>query len=246
MKFLRLLLIFFWRLWFYVVMLFTILVMSPVLLVVTSSDKTYPTFYKIAHHWGKLILFLMGFKVEIINKTYLKPNHSYMFSPNHTSMIDIMLILAVIPNNPFVFVGKEELSKIPIFGFFYRRTSILVNRSDEISRKAVYKQAQQRLNKGLSVCIFPEGLVPDENVVLNEFKNGAFVLAIEHQIPIVPITFLDCKKRFSYTFFSGGPGKLRVKFHEPVITQNMNLKKDQKDLKNLVYELIYNDLKEHE
>lgn len=246
MKFLRLLLIFFWRLWFYVVMLLTILVMSPILLIVTSSDKTYSTFYKIAHYWGKLILFLMGFNVEIVKKTDLKPNHSYMFSPNHTSMIDIMLILAVIPNNPFVFVGKEELAKIPVFGFFYRRTSILVNRSNEMSRKAVYRQAQQKLNKGLSVCIFPEGLVPEENVVLNEFKNGAFVLAIEHQIPIVPITFLDCKKRFSYTFFSGGPGKLRVKFHEPIFTQNMTLDKDKNNLKKSVYELIYNDLMQDE
>lgn len=223
-------------------MLTTILIMSPVLLAVTSGYKLYPVFYKIAHYWGRLILWLMGFKVEVIRSTNLIPNHSYMFSANHTSMIDIMLILAIIPDNPFVFVGKAELARIPIFGFFYRRTSILVDRANAKSRAAVFKQAQERLKKGLSVCIFPEGLVPAENVILNEFKKGAFVLAIEHQIPIVPISFLDCKKRFSYTFLSGGPGTLRVKFHDPISTSHLTFEKDYKGLKNSVYKLIYNDL----
>jgi 1-acyl-sn-glycerol-3-phosphate acyltransferase len=220
----------------------TIFVMSPVLIIVTASVNTYPIFYKIAHIWGKLILFLMGFSIKSLVKTQLTPNQSYMFTANHTSMIDIMLILAIIPDNPFVFVGKAELAKIPIFGFFFRRTSILVDRSDEKSRKAVYKQAHEKLNRGLSVCIFPEGKVPAEEVVLAPFKNGAFSLAIEHGIPIVPISFLDCKKRFSYTFFSGSPGKLRVKFHDPITTKNMSLKKDKEVLKKQVYDLLYEDL----
>ncbi len=220
----------------------TVLVLSPVLLFVTSHIKFYPVFFKIAHYWARVILLFMGFKAEIIKKTQLIPKHSYMFSANHTSMIDIMLMLAIIPDNPFVFVGKAELVKIPIFGFFYRKTSILVDRSDATSRKAVYNQAQERLRKGLSVCIFPEGMVPEERVQLNEFKNGAFVLGIEHQIPIVPITFLDCKKRFSYTFFSGSPGKLRVIFHDPIETNSLNKALDKNRIKNQVYNLLLNDL----
>jgi 1-acyl-sn-glycerol-3-phosphate acyltransferase len=98
------------------------------------------------------------------------------------------------------------------------------------------------LSNGLDVCIFPEGLVPDdESIVLSEFKNGAFRLAIEHQIPVVPITFYDCKKRFSYTFFSGKPGKLRVKVHSFLSTKALTLK-DCDALKKQTYNLIYNEL----
>jgi 1-acyl-sn-glycerol-3-phosphate acyltransferase len=152
-----------------------------------------------------------------------------------------MLMLAVI-KNPFVFVGKMELAKIPLFGFFYKRTCILVDRSSSKSRMAVFERAQNRLSQGLSICIFPEGGVPDdESIVLDEFKDGAFRLAIDHQIPIVPITFADNKKRFSYTFFSGSPGEMRVKIHSFVDTKNQK-PEDKKTLKEKVRTVILNQL----
>ena len=90
----------------------------------------------------------------------------------------------------------------------------MVDRESTKSRTGVYRRAQRRLNQGLSICIFPEGGVPDEDVLLDEFKDGAFKMAIAHQIPIVPITFYDGKKRLSFTFLSGVPGALRAKVHE--------------------------------
>lgn len=243
MEFIKKFLVLVWRLWFYMLVIILTVVLSPILIPITASVRTYPVFYWILRYWAKTILFFMGFRVKVIQAVPLIPNHSYMFSANHTSMIDIMLILAVIPRNPFVFVGKAELAKIPIFGFFYRRSSILVDRGNLKSRKEVYSQAQDKLNRGLSVCIFPEGLVPEEHIILSDFKNGAFNLAIEHQIPIVPISFLDCKKRFSYTFFSGKPGTLRVVFHEPIPTTNMSVLKNKESLKKQVFDIIYNDLK---
>jgi 1-acyl-sn-glycerol-3-phosphate acyltransferase len=165
-----------------------------------------------------------------------------MFIANHTSMVDIMLMLVCVKNNPFVFVGKKELAKIPLFGFFYKRTCILVDRSSAKSRKAVFLRAQRRLQQGVSICIFPEGMVPEEEVQLAKFKDGAFRLAINHKIPIVPITFYDNKKRFSYTFFSGGPGVMRAKIHKFLETQTLtientsSLNKDSRDI-------ILNELK---
>ena len=183
----------------------------------------------------------MGFKVEILQSQPFEKEKSYMFCPNHTSMIDIMVMLSI-TKNPFVFVGKKELTRIPVFGFFYKRTCILVDRNNSRSRTAVFDEARRRLSNDLGVCIFPEGLVPsDESVILSEFKNGAFRLAIEHQIPIVPLTFYDCKKRFSYTFFSGGPGKLRVKVHDFIPTVGLTLK-DHQSLKKETFEIIYNEL----
>lgn len=230
-----------WRIWFYAWFLLSIIPIFPILIIVTSSEKLYPVFFKIARAWAKTILFVMGFKIALEEEQFLEKGKSFMFCPNHTSMIDVLVMLAI-TKNPFVFVGKIELTKIPIFGFFYKRTCIIVDRSNSKSRKSVFDEARIRLDGGLDICIFPEGLVPsDESVVLSEFKKGAFRLAVEYQIPIVPITMYDCKKRFSYTFFSGGPGRLRVKVHSFIKTEGMVLK-DSNLLKKQTFNIIYNEL----
>lgn len=230
-----------WRVWFYVLMAIPILLMFPFLLVSILSDRGYPYFFKMARIWAKFILFGMGFYYKIEREQTLDSHKSYMLVANHTSMADIMLMLATV-RNPFVFVGKQELAKIPLFGFFYKRTCILVDRSCSKSRMAVFKKAQKRINHGLSICIFPEGGVPDESIILDNFKDGSFRLAIDHQIPIVPITFGDNKKRFSYTFFSGSPGIMRVKVHQPIETAGKT-DKDRKEIREEVRQIILDQIK---
>ncbi|MBU2926830.1 lysophospholipid acyltransferase family protein [Winogradskyella psychrotolerans] len=202
-----------YRIWFYILVAIPIIVLFPFLIISISREQWYPYFFRLARIWSKFILIGMGFGYRIKREDTPDPEKSYMFVANHTSMADIMLMLVAV-KNPFVFVGKQELAKIPLFGFFYKRTCILVDRSSAKSRQAVFLRAQRRLKQGVSICIFPEGGVPDEHILLDEFKDGAFRLAINHQIPVVPITFYDNKKRFSYTFFSGSPGKMRAKIHQ--------------------------------
>jgi 1-acyl-sn-glycerol-3-phosphate acyltransferase len=211
-----------YRIWFYILVAIPIIVMFPLLIISISREQWYPYFFKLARIWSKFILIGMGFGYKIIREESPDPKKSYMFIANHTSMADIMLMLVSV-KNPFVFVGKKELAKIPLFGFFYKRTCILVDRSSAKSRQAVFLRAQRRLKQGLSICIFPEGGVPEEDVLLDTFKDGAFRLAINHQIPIVPITFYDNKKRFSYTFFSGSPGKMRAKIHKFFKTESLTI-----------------------
>jgi 1-acyl-sn-glycerol-3-phosphate acyltransferase len=229
-----------YRIWFYILVAIPIIVLFPILLISISREKWYPFFFKLARFWAKFILIGMGFAYKIIKEETPKPNKSYMFIANHTSMADIMLMLVSV-KNPFVFVGKKELAKIPLFGFFYKRTCILVDRSSAQSRQAVFLRAQRRLKQGLSICIFPEGGVPDEHIVLDDFKDGAFRLAINHQIPIVPMTFYDNKKRFSYTFFSGGPGRMKVKIHKFIQTEGLIIS-DTKALNEKARAVILNEL----
>ena len=138
-------------------------------------------------------------------------------------------------------MGKKELVSIPIFGFFYKRVCILVDRDSVKSRTGVYRRAQKRLNQGLSICIFPEGGVPEEEVVLDQFKDGAFKMAIAHKIPVVPMTFLDNKRRFSFTFLSGGPGKIRAKVHRFFETGILSAE-DTSTLREEVRTVILKDL----
>ncbi|WP_405574772.1 lysophospholipid acyltransferase family protein [Winogradskyella sp. Asnod2-B02-A] len=229
-----------YRIWFYILVAIPIIVMFPLLIISISKEAWYPYFFKLARIWSKFILIGMGFAYKITSEEKLDPNKSYMFVANHTSMADIMLMLVAV-KNPFVFVGKQELTKIPLFGFFYKRTCILVDRSSAKSRQAVFLRAQRRIKQGSSICIFPEGGVPEEHIVLDSFKDGAFRLAINHNIPVVPITFYDNKKRFSYTFFSGSPGKMRAKIHEFLPTEGLSIE-DTKSLNEKARSIILKDL----
>lgn len=233
----------FYRIWFYVLVALPIIVLFPILLISISRENWYPFFFKLARFWAKFILIGMGFVYKINYQERLQPKSSYMLVANHTSMVDIMLMLATV-KNPFVFVGKKELANIPLFGFFYKRTCILVDRTNPKSRQAVFLRAQRRLKQGLSICIFPEGGVPEEHIVLDNFKDGAFRLAINHKIPVVPITFVDNKQRFSYTFFSGGPGVMRVNVHKFLSTEGLTIE-DTKTLNSKTREIILNKLTDY-
>ncbi|MDG5491155.1 1-acyl-sn-glycerol-3-phosphate acyltransferase [Psychroserpens sp. SPM9] len=230
-----------YRIWFYILVALPILLLLPILVLSILKESWYPYFFKLARFWARFILIGMGFRIKIEREQTPEPGKSYMFIANHTSMADIMLMLVTV-KNPFVFVGKKELAKIPLFGFFYKRTSILVDRSSPKSRQAVFLRAQRRLKQGMSICIFPEGGVPEESIVLDAFKDGAFRMAINHQIPIVPITFADNKKRFSYTFFSGSPGVMRVKVHKFIATEGLTID-DTKPTNTKAHNLLLNQLK---
>ena len=229
-----------WRVWFYVFFGISLIVMMPVLFLLTIHENQYPTLYKVIRGFSKTLLFVMGFRLK---KEILEPldsTKSYMFCPNHSSMLDPFILISMV-KNPIVFVGKVELKKIPVFGFFYKRICILVDRSNQKSRKEVYYSAKRRLKNGTSVAIFPEGLVPTEDVILSPFKNGAFSLAIEHQIPIVPATYFDCKRFFSWTFFKGRPGIIRIKQHKPIFTEGLE-KKDLNIIKEQTFSILFDDL----
>ncbi|TMM30571.1 1-acyl-sn-glycerol-3-phosphate acyltransferase [Polaribacter aestuariivivens] len=240
MKFLKIPFLLIWRLWFYILMFSSVLLLSPLLLIFTFKKEHYPHFWKVARFLSKILIYGMGFRLDFQSDEKIEKDKSYMFCPNHASLIDPFVLIAI-SKNPIVFVGKQELVKIPVFGFFYKRTVIMVDRNSEKSRKRVYKMAKQRLQNGVSMAIFPEGLVPAEDVVLAPFKKGAFSLAIEFQIPIVPQVYYDCKRFFSWDFLKGRPGVLRI--HQHSFIETTHLKQEHlTELQSKTFDVIYNDL----
>ena len=118
----------------------------------------------------------------------------------------------------------------------------MVDRKSPQSRREVYTQAMERIEAGLSICIFPEGGVPDnESIVLDSFKDGAFRIAIQCQIPIVPMVFYDTKKRFPFRFFAGSTGTMRVDVLPPISTQGKTLD-DKETLREEVRALLWERL----
>lgn len=230
-----------WKVWFYFLMLVVILVLSPLLIISILKETWYGMFFRLAQIWARTIMLLMGCVPKVTRDEKFVRGKGYMLVSNHTSMMDILLMLHL-AKSPFVFVGKAELAKLPLFGFFYKRTCILVDRGNARSRKLVFDQAQRRLSQGFSICIFPEGGVPEDmSLVLDTFKDGAFRLAIDHHIPIVPITFYDNKKRFPYSFFKGGPGVMRARVHHFIPTKELT-QDSKRDLRDRTREVILTEL----
>src|SRR5690606_28876490 len=148
-----------------------IIVFFPVLLILSSSEKLYPQFFWFARNiWANFILYGMGFFPQIEKQEKIIKGKSYMLIANHTCMTDIMLMLKA-SKNPFVFVGKKELAKIPVFGFFYKRVCILMDRKNPRRQTDVYKRAQRRLHQSARFCIFTEGGVSDEKIIFDEIKD---------------------------------------------------------------------------
>ena len=162
----------------------------------------------------------------------------------HTSNWDFVIAIGVRTylKEPIHFVGKKELVKIPFFGYLYKRAAIMVDRSSSKSRFGVYHRAKKVLDKGYSVCIFPEKEYLDETILLNPFKKGAFRIAIDHQLPICPMVFLDCKRKFPWHTTHGYPGTLRVDIHPPMPTQGLS-KDNISELQQKTFNLIHSELK---
>ncbi len=229
-----------WRMWFYILLIITVILMSPILLILTIKEEYYPSIWKLVRMWSKVLVYGMGFRLDVEFNETIESDKSYMFCPNHGSLMD-PFVLILLSKNPIVFIGKKELVKIPVFGFFYKKIVILVDRSDPKSRKRVYEMAKRRLQNGTSMAIFPEGLVPTENVVLAPYKNGAFSLAIEYKMPIVPQVYYDCKRLFSWDYLKGGPGVFRIRQHKFIETTGLK-DTDMESLKQQTYKLMYADL----
>lgn len=198
-----------YRVWFYIAVFIAIVAVLPFILWASSSPKHYLKFFYYERIWARIVLFLMGYRVKVNWAQRPDPKGQYILCANHTSMLDIMLTLAVFPF-PFLFIGKKELAKLPIFGYFYKRTNILVDRSSLSSRKLTYQLAGEKLDEGLGVCIYPEGMAPRGDIMLAPFKSGAFRLSATKGVTIIPAAFHDCKRRLPYDNFRGKPGTLRV------------------------------------
>lgn len=232
-----------WKFWF--ILWTTILVLTIGIFWTfpfSLSSKTFPLAYKGIRLWANLIIYGTGFRLEVDRNKQLDKNHPYVFISNHTSILDIMIMAAIHPHHPIIFVGKAELAKLPIFGFIYRKICITVNRSDNKSRTRVFKLAKEKIKQGNSIVIFPEGGIPtDETLTLDEFKDGAFSISISTQMPVVLYATKGLKEMFPWSWTRGYPGTIKVKLIDIIPTENLSLR-DKDRLKNISYQKIYDEL----
>lgn len=212
-----------WKLWFVLNFVITLLLLYPIFLVLLSRQKWFGTAFRLMRVWAKWLCYGAGIFPSV--KYEIDPAHipsPCIFISNHTSYLDIVLSYVSVPNY-FVFVGKQELDKAPLFRIFFKRMNILVNRKSNVDSHRAYLQSGEKIDKGQSVFIFPEATISSSGNMI-PFKNGAFKLAIDKQVPIVPIVFLDNWKRLQNGGFltaNGSPGIVRALVRDAVETKGM-------------------------
>lgn len=173
--------------------------------------------------WAFFMVTLIGCYLSPIRYGKLKKGQTYIFISNHRSYLDIPLITLGIPR-PVKFLGKAELVKMPLFGFMYKRMNILVDRSSKADRARSLNETSENLKNGIDLCIYPEGTSKTpHNERLGTLKDGAFILAIQNQVPIVPVTIINSNKALSNDgkFLMRPFVKFIVIMDEPISTSGM-------------------------
>ena len=198
----------------------------PVLLIITivvalSTILLSPLFpnSKLAYHpakiWARLFCALTFVRVKIYGLENLNSNESYVFVLNHQSIFDIFIIYGWLP---FIFkwMMKAELRKIPLIGKACESAGhIFINRSNAQAANHSIEKAKSILKNGISLVVFPEGTrsITGDMAV---FKRGAFRIATDLLLPIVPVTIrgsFECLKRNSTDIT---PGTIELIIHKPI------------------------------
>ena len=229
-----------WRIWFLIIFILIFISFIPALFFFTAIYKNNQIVCHLTRYWSKLTLFFSFIYPSIEWEEKLDKKGHYIFCPNHASTLDIPLILAVLPM-PLQYMGKAEIAKIPLFGYFYKNNTVVVDRGNRRDSYDAFLKAGDKLKKGINMCIFPEGGIPKADVFLKKFKNGSFRLAIEQDIKTIPITIADNKRIFPQEYFKGRPGIVRIKIHKP-IAPNSLVEKSIENLNTSVYNTIFNQL----
>jgi len=165
--------------------------------------------------WGRMFCYVVFIRVKITGIENIDPKQSYIIAGNHQSWYDIFVLYGWLPVI-FKWIMKAELHKIPLIGKACDSAGhIFMNRSNPIEAKKSLEKAEQQLQHGVSVVIFPEG-TRTYSGKLQKFKRGAFHLATDLQLPILPFTIKGSFHCMPRTTFNVKPGLIEVQIHRPI------------------------------
>ncbi|OEU54835.1 MAG: acyl-glycerolphosphate acyltransferase [Desulfuromonadales bacterium C00003096] len=142
-----------------------------------------------ARIWGRVSLWLAGVRLTVAGLENLAQHGPVVYMANHVSNFDILALMAGVPDQ-FRWMAKIELFRIPLFGLAMRRVGCIpVDRSNRRNSVLSMREAVKRIAAGTSVVIFPEGTRSPDGT-LQGFKTGSFTLALQAQVPVVPVAII--------------------------------------------------------
>lgn len=212
-----------WALWGIVTFIITFLIffIPSMITWLIPDPKGQAIFIGIARLWMNIWLRLVGCPVTVKGKEHFKKGQTYIITCNHNSMMDVPLSSPFIPGANKT-IAKSSFAKVPLFGFYYMKGAVLVDRKNEKSRKESFEKMKNVLQKGIHMCIYPEGTRNRTTEPLKKFHSGAFKLAISNGNAIIPAVIFNTKKALPLgkTFFLW-PQRLQMHFLEAIPVDGM-------------------------
>jgi 1-acyl-sn-glycerol-3-phosphate acyltransferase len=172
-----------------------------------------------ARTWSRWILATTGVRVDVRGLSRLTPGRSYVFVANHQSIYDIPIVFASLPYQVRI-ISKEAIGRFPFLGWHLRRTGhLLVNRRRG-DREAILSWLRRLRSYGLSLIVFPEG-TRSRTGRLARFKGGSFMLALEAELPVVPVSIVGSRHVMLKGRLATYPGNVRLVIHDPIETSGL-------------------------
>jgi 1-acyl-sn-glycerol-3-phosphate acyltransferase len=166
--------------------------------------------------WARALCFAAGAKVVLHGAEHIASDAGTVYAMNHVSWYDVFAIASVLPR--YTFVAKAELRKIPIFGWGAEGAGVVfLERENRKSAFEAYQLVAQKIKRGLSVVVAPEG-TRGNSYALRPFKKGPFVLAIAAGAPVVPVVVYGAREVMPKGSFRIHTGTVHVHLLEPVPT----------------------------
>lgn len=223
----------FWGLITFIISFLIIFIPSMISHLIAGPRGQY-YFIKVSKVWMNCWLFIIGCPVKVTGKENFISGSSYVIVYNHNALLDVPLSAPFVPG-PNKTIAKASFAKIPVFGLFYKRGSVLVDRKNERSRVKSFEEMKKVLASGMHMCIYPEGTRNRTSAPMKQFYDGAFSLAIAADKDIIPCVIIGTKKAMpinkSFYLF---PTPLRMHFLPPVSSKNIAVK----ELKTKVFNVM--------
>ncbi|MEE9582061.1 MAG: lysophospholipid acyltransferase family protein [Acidimicrobiia bacterium] len=199
-----------------------------VLLKVRPKTRQVPRVMRI---WARLFLLVTGTRVTVEGAERIDPAGSYVFVGNHSSNLDIPVIMGKLPVS-IRFLAKKEMFKVPVLGGAMRAIHMVETdrRLGPTAHRAINEQVTAVVTEGLSLMIFPEGTRSESHEML-PFKKGAFRIAVDNDMPVVPVTIVGTLEAWKPHSKLIHGGRVRLVIHDPIPTTDLdrNLLNDLRD-----------------
>lgn len=192
-------------------------------------------FIIISRIWMRVWLFLIACPLKVKGQNNFKKDETYIVTCNHNSLMDIPLSCPFIPGANKT-IAKSSFTKVPLFGFFYAKGSVLVNRKSDESRRRSFIEMKETLQQGMHMSVYPEGTRNRSDDPLKPFHDGAFKLAVETGKSIIPAVIFNTKKVLPlHKGFYFMPHRLGIHFLPEISVTG----KTAKELKQEVFDVMW-------
>jgi 1-acyl-sn-glycerol-3-phosphate acyltransferase len=180
-------------------------------------------FIRVSRIWMRVWLTLIGCPLKISGQNNFKQGKNYVVVFNHNALLDVPLSAPFVPGANKT-IAKDSFARIPLFGWFYSKGSVLVNRKNDKSRVESFEKMKYVIHQGMHMCIYPEGTRNRTHLPLKSFYDGAFKLSVETDKEILPCVLTGTSKAMPINkIFYLMPTRLYMEFLNPIAPKGKNV-----------------------